>query len=120
MNANCTLIPRRIFAALGNFDAAFTHRFADTDYGFRAGRAGFSVYIAPGYIGTCADNSRAGTWRDRSVPFHRRWRNLSSIKNGAPFREWFIYCRRHLGPFWPFYVVSPYIKTLGISVFNPR
>jgi GT2 family glycosyltransferase len=120
MNANCTLIPRRIFCALGNFDAAFTHRFADTDYGFRALKAGFSVYIAPGYIGTCSDNSRTGTWRDHSVSLRRRWQSLRSMKSGAPFREWFIYCRRHLGPLWPIYVVSPYIKTLGSSIFSSR
>jgi GT2 family glycosyltransferase len=120
MNANCTLIPSRIFKTLGNFDAVFTHRFADTDYGFRALKAGFYVYIAPGYIGTCSDNSRAGTWRDQAVPLRKRWQSLCSTKSGAPFREWFIYCRRHLGPMWPVYVISPYLKTLGGSVFNPR
>ena len=119
MTANCTLVPQEIARKLGNFDAAFTHKFADTDYGFRARAAGFSVYVAPGYIGTCSDNPRSGTWRDCSLPLSNRWRNLMSAKGGAPFREWSLYCRRHLGPLWPLYAVSPYVKTVASSVMNP-
>ncbi len=119
MNGNCTLIPREIARTLGNLDAAFTHSFGDMDYGFRARRAGFSIYIAPGYLGSCADNSRAGTWRDASASLAARWSHLSSRK-GSPFREWSIYCRRHLGPLWPLYAVSPYVKVLTSSVLHLR
>ena len=117
MNGNCTLIPRKIVSALGNLDVAFTHSFGDTDYGFRARSAGFSIYIAPGYLGSCSHNTRLGTWRDRSASFRRRWRNLNSAK-GSPFPEWSVYCRRHLGPLWPLYVISPYVKTVASSVLH--
>lgn len=110
-NGNCTLIPRRIAEVVGNLDPRFTHSFGDFDYGFRARAAGFGVYAAPGFAGTCSDNSRRGTWRDRSASLRQRWRHLNSVK-GSPFREWSVYCRRHLGRLWPLYAVSPYIKTV--------
>ena len=119
MNGNCTLIPREIVRTLGNLDPAFTHSFGDMDYGFRARRAGFSVYITPSYLGSCADNSKAGTWRDASASLGTRWKHLSSRK-GSPFREWSIYCRRHLGPLWPLYAVSPYVKVITSSVLHLR
>lgn len=111
MNGNCTLIPHRIAAALGNLDPVFQHSFGDFDYGFRARAAGFPIYVAPGFFGSCSDNSRQGTWRDPKVSFSKRWRHLNSAK-GSPFRQWSLYCRRHLGPLWPLYAVSPYVKTL--------
>jgi GT2 family glycosyltransferase len=117
MNGNCTLVPKSIAVELGNLDAVFTHSFGDTDYGFRARYAGFSIYIAPGYLGACSDNTRLGTWRDRSATLRSRWHNLNSAK-GSPFPEWSVYCRRHLGPLWPLYVISPYVKTVASSVLH--
>jgi len=111
MNGNCTLIPRVIAGIVGNLDAAFRHSIGDFDYGFRARSAGFELYVAPGYVGTCARNSARGTWRDQTAPLAARWRNLVSPK-GLPFKEWLIYTRRHCGPLWPLYTLSPYLKTL--------
>ncbi len=111
MNGNCTLIPAEVVARVGLLDSAFTHSFADFDYGFRAHAAGFRVVVAPGFIGTCNDNPVDGTWRDRSLPLRKRWKHLNSPK-GSPLHDWFVYCRRHLGPAWPLYVASPYVKTL--------
>ena len=118
MNGNCTLIPRRIAESVGNLDPAFQHSFGDMDYGFRARALGFAVYVAPGYVGSCSDNSRGGTWRDRKASFRKRWRHLNSPK-GSPFPEWSLYCQRHLGVLWPLYTVSPYLKTLASAVRWP-
>ncbi len=118
MNGNCTLIPASIAEAVGNLDGRFTHSFGDFDYGFRASRAGFTTYAAPGFVGACSDNARQGTWRDRSASLRKRWAHLNSAK-GSPFREWTVYCRRHLGYLWPLYVVSPYVKTVAMSVRVP-
>lgn len=112
MNGNCTLIPHAIAQALGNLDPAFQHSFGDFDYGFRARAAGFPIFVAPGLFGSCSDNSHEGTWRDPKASFLKRWRHLNSPK-GSPFGEWSLYCRRHLGPLWPLYAVSPYVKTLA-------
>ena len=119
MNGNCTLIPRRIAEVIGNLDPSFHHSFGDMDYGFRARAKGFQIYVAPGFVGTCSDNSAIGTWRDRTAGFKRRWRHLNSPK-GSPFSEWRLYCRRHLGPLWPLYAVSPYVKTLVTTPKRPR
>lgn len=115
MNGNCTLISSSVASVVGNLDARFTHSFGDFDYGFRAIKAGFPVYAVPGFVGTCSDNARRGTWRDRSATLRNRWAHLNSVK-GSPFREWAVYCRRHLGYLWPFYAVSPYVKTIAMSV----
>ena len=118
MNGNCTLIPRRVAEKVGNLDPAFHHSFGDMDYGFRARAAGFGVYVGPGFFGSCIDNAQAGTWRDRTAPFAKRWRHLNSPK-GSPLAEWSLYCRRHLGALWPLYTVSPYVKTLATAVRRP-
>ncbi len=118
MNGNCTLIPRQVTEAVGNLDAAFQHSFGDMDYGFRAGAAGFSVYVAPGFVGSCSDNSQQGTWRDSRAGFKKRWQHLTSPK-GSPFGEWRLYCKRHLGVLWPLYTVSPYVKTIATAVRRP-
>ena len=91
MNGNCTLIPRRVSEAVGNLDPSFHHSFGDMDYGFRA----------------------------RAQGFKRRWRHLNSPK-GSPFPEWRLYCSRHLGPLWPLYAVSPYLKTLATAISGPK
>jgi GT2 family glycosyltransferase len=111
MNGNLVLIPASVAAALENLDPGFTHQWGDLDYGLRAGKSGIPVFIAPGYFGECTDNSIANTWRDRSLPRSRRWSHLMSPK-GAPPREWLRFTSRHFGWRWPFYAVSPYIKTL--------
>jgi len=111
VNGNCTLIPRSVAQKVGNLDPAYRHAIGDFDYGFRARKAGFEIYVAPVYVGTCTPNSDKGTWRDRSAPFAVRWRNLCSLK-GLPFREWVLYTSRHYGYLWPLYAISPYVKTL--------
>jgi GT2 family glycosyltransferase len=119
MNGTCTLVPHKIAEALGNLDGHFRHSLGDLDYGFRARSAGFHVYLAPGYLASCAGNPQSGTWLDTQLPFGVRWRHLTSPK-GAPFPAWSLYCRRHLGPLWPLYAVSPYIKTLVTSLIRSR
>ncbi len=118
MNGNCTLIPRGVAEVVGNLDVAFQHSFGDMDYGFRARAAGFSIYVAPGFIGSCSDNAQGGTWRDRHTSFGKRWSHLRSPK-GSPFSEWRLYCKRHLGVLWPLYTVSPYLKTIATAVRWP-
>lgn len=114
-NGNCVLIPRAVYDVVGNLDRHFTHAMGDFDYGFRAGKAGFASLVAPGVAGTCSRNPCIkGNWRDRSLPFHTRARKLFA-KKGCPPLEWMVYTRRHAGPLWPLYWVSPYVKfILGI------
>ena len=119
VNGNFVLVPKEIVEVLGNLEAGFRHQIGDVDYGLRARAAGFDVVLAPGYLGSCSNNSMVGTWRDRTLPFGKRWRNLMSPK-GAPIREWLLYTRRHYGWRWPLYAMSPYLKTIVTSLVPRR
>jgi GT2 family glycosyltransferase len=119
MNGNIALIPSEVAAVIGNLDKRFLHQFGDLDYGLRARRAGFDVVVAPGYMGECSLNSPNGTWRDSRMTFKRRWKNLTSPK-GVPFGEWLFFTRRHYGWRWPYYAISPYLKTITSSRSSGR
>jgi GT2 family glycosyltransferase len=111
MNGNFTLVPASIARVVGNLDPTFRHQVGDLDYGMRARKQGFPILVAPGYFGHCSINSHEKTWRDSRISRRKRWQHLMSPK-GAPFREWFLFTYRHYGWRWPFYAISPYIKTL--------
>lgn len=104
MNGNCVLIPREITERVGILDPAFTHGMGDFDYGLRARRSGFSVWIAPGTVGTCARN-KPSPRRDLRTDT----RALAGPK-GLPPREWARFARRWAGPLWPVYAASPYVR----------
>jgi GT2 family glycosyltransferase len=109
MNGNFTLIPGDVASKLGNLEPRFQHHYGDVDYGYRAKRAGFSIYVAPGYLGTCSSNSILGTWRDRSISVRRRWKDLTSPK-GYRFSEWLLFVRRNYGYLWLVHFLIPYLK----------
>jgi GT2 family glycosyltransferase len=109
MNGNCVLIPRDVVRRVGNLDATFTHSMGDLDYGFRAGRAGCSLWVAPGYVAECVANSGRGLWVEPSLGGRELWRRLVGPK-GLPPSEWLVFTYRHYGPFWPAYFAWPYVK----------
>lgn len=55
-NGNCVLIPKNIFKTIGNLDYVFNHSFGDIEYGLRAKKAGFNLYITATPIGECERN----------------------------------------------------------------
>lgn len=109
MNGNCVLVPRDVVRRVGNLDATFTHCMGDLDYGFRARRAGCSLWVAPGYVGECVANSGKGLWSEPSLGGRELWSRLLGPK-GLPPSEWLTFTYRHYGPFWPVYFASPYVK----------
>lgn len=115
INGNCALIPCAIAHAIGNISADFTQSMGDFDYGLRARRAGFSTWVAPGYLGTCSENPVVGTWSDSRLPLPQRWKQMKHVK-GLPPREWMAFARRHAGPFWPVYWASPYLRMLVLGL----
>ncbi|MEM3433164.1 MAG: glycosyltransferase family 2 protein [Candidatus Methanomethyliaceae archaeon] len=115
MNGNCVLIPRQVAEKVGNLDPNFTHSMGDFDYGLRARRLGFGVWVAPGYVGTCARNSMKGTWCDSALPLRERWRKVREVK-GLPPEEWRVFAQRYAGSLWPVYWLSPYLRLLLSSV----
>ena len=110
MNGNCVLIPRAVAEKVGNVSEAFTHSIGDFDYGLRARAAGCAVWLCPGYVGVCRyDHSLAGSWKDSSLSRAQRWHEVLQPKSLPP-REWRVFTRRHAGPLWPVFWLSPYLK----------
>ncbi len=109
INGNCVLIPGDVAKLVGNLDPIFTHGMGDMDYGFRARNMGCSIWVAPGFVGTCDLNHGEGNWTDTRLSLRARWKKLCSPK-GLPPREWFVFTRRHSGHLWLLYWINPYLK----------
>jgi GT2 family glycosyltransferase len=106
MNGNAVLVPRAVVDRVGNIDGRFSHAMGDYDYGLRARRAGCSVWVAPGTVGTCASHPRR---RSDTQPLTSEWRRLWSTKELSP-RSWAVFARRWAGRLWPLYWASPYLR----------
>lgn len=111
MQGNVVLIPHVVAEKVGNLDTAFTHQRGDLDYGLRAGKLGCSIWVAPGYLGTCSQNNVHGSWVDTSLPIHKRLQKVFQVK-GFPIREWTTFTKRHSGPFWFIYWTFPYLRAV--------
>lgn len=116
-NCNCLLVPRQAAQMLGNLSPEFTHFIGDIDYGLRAEGLGIPCWVAPGYVGTCPDNSIAGTWLDGDLTFGERYRLRESPK-GLPLWEWIIFAKRHAGKLWPVYMITSQIRVLVPGVWE--
>jgi GT2 family glycosyltransferase len=116
-NGNCVLISRLAAARVGNLSRAFTHGIADFDYGLRAIRLGCSVWVAPGFVGTCPRNALAGTWEDAGLSLDERWRSVAHPK-GLPPAEYRRYAARHGGLLWPVYWGLPYARLLLTGMWD--
>jgi GT2 family glycosyltransferase len=115
ITGNCVLIPRAVAETVGNLDPAFVHAMGDTDYGFRAVAAGFPIWVMPGFVGTCSDNSRVGGFYDRSLSMRERLRCMRQPK-GLPVTPWRVFTRRHAGICWFVYWLWPYCKVIFTSL----
>ena len=110
MNGNCVLVPRSVARVTGNLSSKFTHAIADTDYGLRVGKDGFSCWVAPGYIGECQQGVPPD-WTNPEIPLHERLKNLYDPK-GLPPRQWAAFTRIHVGFRWPLYVMKLWLHAL--------
>jgi GT2 family glycosyltransferase len=111
INGNCVLIPREIASTVGNLEESFIHSMGDIDYGLRLGKAGFCIYVSPGFVGQCQPNPIDQTFLDNHLSLTVRWKKILNVK-GLPPRQRYILARRHAGLIWPFVWVWPYIKLL--------
>jgi GT2 family glycosyltransferase len=111
MYGNCVLIPKSVVAKVGNIDTAFVHSLGDLDYALRARKLGCTIWVAPGYIGTCTKNSIRNSWADTNLNILERLKKVLQIK-GFPLKPWTIFCSRHSGQFWIFYWFLPYIRAI--------
>ena len=92
MNGNLVLVPRVVVDRVGIIDEAFPHQLGDLDYGFRVGRAGGRVLLAPGIAGYCAAN----TARAQRAGLVARLQYLLSPR-GLPLQAWTTFLWRYAG-----------------------
>lgn len=111
MNGNCVLIPREVAHLVGNLSPEFTHAIGDMDYGLRAQNNSVTIWVAPGYIGTCSRNHSFPRWLSPQIPLGERIKVLHSPK-GLPPHEWRIFVQRHTGMRWPIYWLKLYLRTI--------
>lgn len=98
MNGNLVLIPRAVFEQIGMIDEIFVHGTGDYDYGRRAVKAGFKVFLTDRYVGETNrhDNPRQTPYK-KSMRLYERFKVLYSPRH-SPIAS-FVFCRRHLGLF---------------------
>ena len=123
MNGNFVLIPKEVVRSIGNLDHAFIHYAADYDYGWRAKQQGCTVWIAPGYIGTCALNPKPAEFATQ--PLNKQLEKVGQPKGLSlqdvtlqPLEEWKVYTQRHGGFFWPIYWLLPYRRLIWLSFIS--
>lgn len=114
---NCVLINAEAVKKIGNLDQSYRHRWGDIDYALRAGRAGCSVWLAPGYAGECPDNPNCDQWKNRNFSIPERLRLLHDIK-GLGLADWFRFSRVHGGKFWFFDWIAPYVYVFLTSFYK--
>jgi len=119
LNGNCVLVPRQVYERIGNLDPRFVHAMGDFDYGLRTQRHGFSLWICPGAIGSCARNALQRTWRDSSLGLRERLRKVLHLK-GLPPQQWVHMTVRHGGLLGPVHFLAPYAKVLWQAFVQAR
>ncbi|MFI6941376.1 glycosyltransferase family 2 protein [Streptomyces sp. NPDC050418] len=104
------LLPRAVRDRIGDIDRRFPHGMGDYDHGFRARKAGIPAYVAPRHVGRCpAGPPRRGS-REPGIGVREALRRVTSAAELPP-RVWWVYCRRHTGPWAPVRLVTPYLMT---------
>lgn len=112
-NANLLWIPNSVVEYIGIFDKCFSHAMADFDYGLRAKKAGIPLWIIPGSLAICDDDSGPFPWYQKEYSLKERYNKIFHPK-GLPLIEWAIYCQRHAGWAWMRFWLGPYIKILFV------
>ena len=98
-NGNIVLVPKNVFNVLGTNDPKFHHSLGDFDYGLRAKKMGFDIYLAPGILGFCETHESLPIWCDPKKRFFQRWKSFRTPLGHNP-EEYFYFELRHKGIFW--------------------
>lgn len=111
-NANCVLIPKKVFEKAGIMDSHYVHAMGDYDYGMQVKRQGGMIHPSKEYVGSCNRNSTKGLWSDTSLPRIERFRRKETIK-GLPRKLWFYYLKKNFGiRYAVFYSLVPYVNII--------
>ncbi len=116
MNGNCVLIPPEVVEVVGNLDPTFIHSMGDIDYGLRSVQQNCTVWVVPGYVGTCSTNPSEGNcWEDPNMSLLDRWKKVMQPKGFSP-KESKVLVQRHTNILWPIYWLLPYLRLILTSL----
>jgi GT2 family glycosyltransferase len=115
-NSNILLVPAEVVAKIGILSKEFTHAIADFDYTLRAKKAGFSVIVAPGILGLCA-NDHGKNWKSSQVKLSERVKYLYSVK-GLAYKEYLLFIKKHFPLNLPASFLKLWLKTLFPIVYD--
>lgn len=108
-NWNCFLIDDYVIKKIGLIDNYYEHGLGDFDYSLRMKKAGIPVYVAFDYIGVCENNTKAGTYHDKTVPRKKRFKSMVS-RNHLPVKSRWHYYTKNFGIKGIKAFAWPYIK----------
>lgn len=115
-NGNIVFIPDVVVKTVGNLDPEFHHQGGDHDYALRAKKLGSTIWVAPGYLGTCSRNEYKVFWQQPGLSLNERIKKMTNIKALPPHKRK-VYMKRHGGFLWPLWWVAPYIKIIFLHFF---
>ncbi len=130
VSGNCVLVPRTVYQSLGNFSAHYRHFLGDIDYGLRARREGYDIWLAGGYVGTSPVHHGRGNELAVMPTGSALWQQLQHPKGlsvGAdwqqrfmPMPEWTTFLKTHSGWLWWLPWLLTYQKLVGLLIFRWR
>ena len=96
MNGNLVLIPSQIFDVLGYICHRYKHGLGDVDYGLRATKYGFKVFLSTNYVGSSDRHDKdLAKFADSRIPLIRRMKVLYSVKF-SPITDFYFH-KSHYG-----------------------
>lgn len=119
VNGNLLLVPKGVADVLGPISDVFVQTMGDWDYGMRALKAGFGLWIAPGYYGHCSANVGARPhWSGAHRTLRDRYRMIHHPRS-MPFKTRAVFLARHFPLLSPWLLISPYV-TMPLYHFKAR
>lgn len=100
VNGNLCLISAAAVKDIGILSDRYTHSMGDFDYSVRLRKAGFALFVAPGFVGVCQKNPLRGSIFDDDIPIRQRLAMMQNPVFCPPINEWLWFLRQHAGPFW--------------------
>lgn len=114
-NGNLVLFDRAVVNVIGNLHPRLVHVAGDYEYGLRARKAGFELWVAPDYFGYCSRNTPSESWLNPEATLSDQYRRLIGAKEQPPIPR-LVYYRAHGGPLWfllyPLVYARPLITSL--------
>ena len=105
VNGNLVLIPKCVFNTIGGLDSFFHHSYGDWEYGIRAKKHGFPLFLTSKYVGKCNRHDGIKKCFNTRVNIVSRFVDLYSPISVCPFElAYYEYCCRGF-----FYAVKAFI-----------